>query len=116
MVRSVVVFPAALGPKSPEPDVLNYSWRDYGNRVGHWRMMEVMDKYNVRGSISLSVASAPMVMFEVIVSANTDRALEAFQYGVLDFVPKPFTPKALLRAVPATRGKKVMLSGEMQQQ
>jgi DNA-binding LytR/AlgR family response regulator len=31
----------------------------------------------------------------VIVSANTDRALEAFQYGVLDFVPKPFTSERL---------------------
>ena len=26
-----------IGPKNPEPDVLNYSWRDYGNRVGVWR-------------------------------------------------------------------------------
>jgi allantoinase len=25
------------------PDVLNYSWRDYGVRVGIWRMMEVME-------------------------------------------------------------------------
>jgi len=25
---------AAFGPKCPEPDVLNFSWRDYGNRVG----------------------------------------------------------------------------------
>jgi allantoinase len=34
---------AALGPKSPEPDVLNYSWRDYGNRVGVWRCFELFD-------------------------------------------------------------------------
>jgi peptidoglycan/xylan/chitin deacetylase (PgdA/CDA1 family) len=34
---------AALGPRSPEPDVLNYSWRDYGNRVGVWRCLEVFD-------------------------------------------------------------------------
>lgn len=26
----------------------------------------------------------------IVVSANTERALEAFQYGVLDFVPKPY--------------------------
>jgi two-component system, LytTR family, response regulator LytT len=26
----------------------------------------------------------------IIVSANTDRAIEAFQYGVVDFVPKPY--------------------------
>ena len=34
---------AALGPQSPEPDVLNYSWRDYGNRVGVWRCFELFD-------------------------------------------------------------------------
>ena len=34
---------AALGPKSPEPDVLNHSWRDYGNRVGVWRCLELFE-------------------------------------------------------------------------
>ncbi len=34
---------AALGPASPEPDVLNYSWREYGNRVGAWRCLELFD-------------------------------------------------------------------------
>jgi len=34
---------AALGPKSPEPDVLNYAWRDYGNRVGVWRCLELFE-------------------------------------------------------------------------
>lgn len=28
----------ALVPGIPDPDVLNYSWRDYGNRVGAWRL------------------------------------------------------------------------------
>ena len=34
---------ARLAPSEPEPDVLNYAWRDYGNRVGVWRMLEVFD-------------------------------------------------------------------------
>jgi peptidoglycan/xylan/chitin deacetylase (PgdA/CDA1 family) len=34
---------AALAPKCPEPDVLNFSWRDYGNRVGVWRCLELFD-------------------------------------------------------------------------
>jgi len=34
---------AALGPKTPEPDVLNFSWRDYGNRVGVWRCLELFE-------------------------------------------------------------------------
>src|SRR3546814_4174083 len=34
----------------------------------------------------------------IVVSANTDRALEAFEYGVVDFVPKPFTEARLSQA------------------
>ena len=30
------------------PDPLNYGWRDYGNRVGLWRMMEIMDALDMR--------------------------------------------------------------------
>ena len=36
------------------PDVLNYSWRDYGVRVGIWRMMEVMERYGVKGTVALN--------------------------------------------------------------
>jgi allantoinase len=34
---------AAIGPASPQPDVLNYSWREYGNRVGAWRCLDLFD-------------------------------------------------------------------------
>jgi peptidoglycan/xylan/chitin deacetylase (PgdA/CDA1 family) len=34
---------ARLGPACPEPDVLNYSWREYGNRVGAWRCLDLFD-------------------------------------------------------------------------
>jgi len=40
----------------PYPDVLNYSLRDYGNRVGVWRMMEALDHFGVRASVSLNAA------------------------------------------------------------
>jgi peptidoglycan/xylan/chitin deacetylase (PgdA/CDA1 family) len=36
------------------PDVLNYSWRDYGVRVGIWRMMDVMGKHSVKGTVALN--------------------------------------------------------------
>jgi peptidoglycan/xylan/chitin deacetylase (PgdA/CDA1 family) len=36
------------------PDVLNYSWRDYGVRVGIWRMMEVMQRHGVKGTVALN--------------------------------------------------------------
>ena len=38
---------ATLGPASPHPDVLNYAWRDYGNRVGVWRCLELFDQLGV---------------------------------------------------------------------
>jgi allantoinase len=34
---------ATLAPKLAEPDVLNYAWRDWGNRVGVWRLLELFD-------------------------------------------------------------------------
>jgi peptidoglycan/xylan/chitin deacetylase (PgdA/CDA1 family) len=46
--------PALTGVPRPEPDVLNYAWRDYGLRVGIWRMMEIMDRYKVRGTVALN--------------------------------------------------------------
>ncbi len=33
------------------PDPLNYGWRDYGNRVGLWRMM---DHYGMRATVCLN--------------------------------------------------------------
>jgi len=29
---------------SPEPDVANWSWREYGNRVGAWRLLELFEE------------------------------------------------------------------------
>lgn len=34
---------AELAPGGPQPDVLNYAWRDHGNRVGAWRMLEMLE-------------------------------------------------------------------------
>jgi peptidoglycan/xylan/chitin deacetylase (PgdA/CDA1 family) len=34
-----------LVPGSPQPDVLNFSWRDYGNRVGAWRLLELFEEF-----------------------------------------------------------------------
>lgn len=33
-----------IGPASPQPDVLNHAWREYGNRVGAWRCLELFDQ------------------------------------------------------------------------
>ena len=36
------------------PDPLNFGWRDYGVRVGIWRMMELMERYGVKGTVALN--------------------------------------------------------------
>lgn len=38
----------------PTPMVRQWAQRDYGNRVGVWRMMDVMAKHGVRGTVSLN--------------------------------------------------------------
>ena len=47
---------ANLGPVSPPPDVLNYSWREYGNRVGAWRCLELFDQLGLPAGVILNTA------------------------------------------------------------
>lgn len=42
---------AELAPGGPQPDVLNYAWRDYGNRVGAWRMLDMFAKLDMPVSV-----------------------------------------------------------------
>jgi peptidoglycan/xylan/chitin deacetylase (PgdA/CDA1 family) len=34
---------AELAPGGPQPDVLNFAWRDWGNRVGAWYLLDAFD-------------------------------------------------------------------------
>jgi len=47
---------AMLGPPSPPPDVLNHSWRDYGNRVGAWRCLDLFDALQVPAGVILNTS------------------------------------------------------------
>ncbi|CAG9248903.1 Polysaccharide deacetylase [Paraburkholderia unamae] len=47
---------ANLGPLSPQPDVLNYSWREYGNRVGAWRCLDLFDDLALPAGIVMNTA------------------------------------------------------------
>jgi allantoinase len=41
---------AELGPGGPQPDVLNFAWREYGNRVGAWRLIDLLDALDAPAS------------------------------------------------------------------
>ena len=47
---------AGIGPGSPQPDVLNYSWREYGNRVGAWRCLELFDRLGLPAAALINTA------------------------------------------------------------
>ncbi len=47
---------AAIGPASPQPDVLNYSWREYGNRVGAWRCLELFEQLALPAAALINTA------------------------------------------------------------
>ena len=56
---------AELAPGGPQPDVLNYAWRDYGNRVGAWRMRDLFNSLDMPVSVlanSAMYAYAPDLM------------------------------------------------------
>jgi len=38
------------------PDVVNFAWREYGMRVGLWRMADVLDAAGVRATVALNSA------------------------------------------------------------
>ena len=35
------------GPPGPQPNTRSYAWRDYGNRVGAWRLLELADEHRL---------------------------------------------------------------------
>jgi allantoinase len=45
---------AELAPGGPPPDVLNYAWRDYGSRVGAWRMIDLLDELQAPASVLIN--------------------------------------------------------------
>jgi peptidoglycan/xylan/chitin deacetylase (PgdA/CDA1 family) len=53
------------------PDALNYGWRDYGPRVGIWRMIESLDRHGIRASVLLNSDAA--THYPQIIKAGLER-------------------------------------------
>jgi allantoinase len=70
---------AELAPGGPQPDVLNYAWRDYGNRVGAWRMIEMFDALDLPVSV---LANATMYDYApALMAAHRARGDEVLGHG-----------------------------------
>src|SRR5881396_185872 len=51
MPRTVLTPPAG---GSPMPDIPNWAWHEYGNRVGFWRMLEVFDDFSIPAALAIN--------------------------------------------------------------
>ncbi len=67
-------------PRVPYPDVQQYSHRDYGNRVGFWRMLEVLDKYGIKCGVSLNMAV--LEHYPEIAEAMVERDWDFMSHGI----------------------------------
>jgi allantoinase len=67
-------------PRLPHPDILGYGQRDYGNRVGVWRLMEVFDRFSLPCTVSLSMAV--LDMYPEIAEAMLARRWEFMSHGL----------------------------------
>ena len=70
---------AELAPGGPQPDVLNHAWRDYGNRVGAWRLLELLDQLRLPATVLLN--SAIYDHAPALVAAHRARADEIAGHG-----------------------------------
>jgi len=62
------------------PDALNAGWRDYGGRVGIWRLMDVLDRHGVRASAPLNAEVC--TYYPEIVRAAQERGWELMGHGI----------------------------------
>lgn len=67
-------------PSRPHPDVVNYARRDYGNRVGLWRMLDLFDRYQIAPTVSLN--AAVLDHYPDVAEALAARRWEVMGHGV----------------------------------
>ena len=76
MPRTVLTPPAG---GSPMPDIPNWAWHEYGNRVGFWRMLKVFDDYEIPGVLAIN--GVALAAYLPIVEAAKARNWEFMGHG-----------------------------------
>jgi len=62
------------------PDIYNYSWRDYGVRVGIWRLMKLLDRLGIKAGVMLN--SDVCIHYPLIVEECVKRGWEILGHGM----------------------------------
>jgi allantoinase len=76
MPRTVLTPPAGGTPK---PDIPNWAWHEYGNRVGFWRMLEVLDEFRIRAVLAIN--GTAITRYDPITRAAIEREWEFMGHG-----------------------------------
>jgi peptidoglycan/xylan/chitin deacetylase (PgdA/CDA1 family) len=76
MPRTVLTPPAG---GSPSPDIPNWAWHEYGNRVGFWRLLEALDNHGI--TAVLAINGKAVSTYEPISRAALDRGWEFMGHG-----------------------------------
>jgi allantoinase len=76
MPRTVLTPPAG---GAPSPDIPNWAWHEYGNRVGFWRMLKVFDDFKV--PVTLAINGSAIAAYPQIVAAANERNWEFIGHG-----------------------------------
>jgi peptidoglycan/xylan/chitin deacetylase (PgdA/CDA1 family) len=76
MPRTVLTPPAG---GSPMPDIPNWAWHEYGNRVGFWRMLDALDHAQVRAVLAIN--GSAIARYGAIVEAARERRWEFIGHG-----------------------------------
>ena len=83
---------AELAPGGPQPDVLNFAWRDYGNRVGAWRLIELLEEQRFPATVLLN--SAMYDYAPGLVAAHRARGDEMAGHGRTNSERQSILPEA----------------------
>jgi allantoinase len=76
MPRTVITPPAG---GSPIPDIPNWCWHEYGNRVGFWRLLKVYDEFKIPGVMNIN--GSALVAYPDIVKVAVERQWEFVGHG-----------------------------------
>src|SRR5689334_7723644 len=76
MPRTVLTPPAG---GSPMPDIPNWAWHEYGNRVGFWRMLELFDAMQIRAVLAIN--GSAIAAYRPIAEAARERGWEFIGHG-----------------------------------
>jgi peptidoglycan/xylan/chitin deacetylase (PgdA/CDA1 family) len=76
MPRTVLTPPAG---GSPSPDIPNWAWHEYGNRVAFWRMLEVFDRHSLPAVLAIN--GIAIRSYEPIARAALERGWEFIGHG-----------------------------------